>query len=408
MSSSRPSWTASFCLAAIVLLAPASFAQGTDECSDPLIPALSLGGMMGSNVGSTTSIGFGPGCATLNSDVWFTFTPASSGPHQFDTNNGVPAGALSDTVLALYAGCAPGPLACDDDGGAGALSLLTYSLTAGTTYYVQVGDFGGAGSVSQGTFWINVTFIPPPPSNDTCAGATVISEGVIVVGSNLGATIGPDPVGACVVNGADVWYTFTASCTGAYRVTTCGAVGFDEVVSLWGGTCGALAPIACDDDSCGALAGPSNIVFSATAGTSYYVSVAGYGSPVAAAGTFHLTVGPGTGFALAFAGAGPGSIGYSVTGGPPLGGVAFTAISLTPGLYPNDWFFGIAITIPELASQFSFGYPFSVLLGPCGSATVGPFFGLPAGLTVYAVALGFPSGASFPTVVSNPATFTIT
>jgi hypothetical protein len=400
--------TTAFLLVLGLALSPAVYAQGTDECSDPLIPALTLGAHMASNVGATTSVGFAPVCAVLNSDVWFAFTPTNSGAHQIDTNNGNPVGQLSDTVLAIYSTCAPGPIFCDDDSGQGALSLINISLTAGVTYIIQVGDFGVP--VQQGTFWINITFIPPPPSNDTCATAIPITEGAVVVGSTLAATTGIDPVGPCVPNGKDVWYSFTASCSGPFRVTTCGAVGYDEVVSVWSGTCGALNLIACDDDSCGAIAGPASIIFAATGNTTYYVSIAGYGTGTAiAAGTFHLLVNPGPNFTLNFFGAGPGtgSIGYTIAGGPAAGGSAFTAVTLTAGLYPNDWFFGIAMTIPEIGSQFNFGYPFNIPLGTCGDATVGPFFGLPSCLNVYAVSLGFPSGASFPSIVSNPANHTV-
>ena len=350
--------TTVFLLVLMLGLPPAVFAQGTDECSDPLIPTLTLGSHMASNVGATTSIGFAPGCAVLNSDVWFAFTPTNSGPHQIDTNNGVTPGQLSDTVLAIYSTCVPGPLLCDDDSGQGALSLINISLSAGVTYYIQVGDFGVP--VNQGTFWVNITFIPPPPANDHCAGAIPITEGVVVVGSTLAATTGPEPVGPCVTNGKDVWYSFTPSCSGPFRVTTCGAVGFDEVVSVWSGTCGGLTLVACDDDSCGIIAGPASIIFAATGNVTYYVSIAGYGTGTAiAAGTFHLLVNPGPAFNLTFFGVGPGtgSIGYTISGGPAAGGSAFTAVTLTPGLYPNDWFFGIAITIPEIGCAIQFRLP---------------------------------------------------
>jgi hypothetical protein len=386
--------------------------QGADDCTSASIPALSLGANAGSNVGATTSVGFNtPTCATaLNSDVWFTFTPANTGPHQIDTNGPTGAGLLSDTVLQVYSSCATPALACDDDSGNGALSLLNIFLNAGTTYLVQVGDFGGQNSVVQGGFSLNVAFIPPPPANDACANAVLIQEGVIIAGSTLAATTGADPLGNCAPNGKDVWYTFLSSCSGPYTVTTCStSVYFDQVVTVWGGSCGSLTQIGCDDDSCGFLAGPSAVTFTATAGTFYYVSVAGYGTGTAtASGNYHLRVGPGNGtFALSFATGGPGVVGWTLSGGPTIGGMGFTAVTLAQGLYPNDWFFGIAISIPELFTEFTGGYPFTTLLGPCGDAVLGPFGNLPSGLTAYAVALGFPSGASTPTLVSTPQTVTV-
>jgi hypothetical protein len=393
-------------LLVLVLVTSALVAQGTDECSSPLIPALSLGATMGSNVGATTSAGFTPICSALNSDVWFTFTPAISAVYQFDTNNGIPAGSLTDTVLGIYAACAPGPIACDDDSGANNLSLVLVALTAGTTYFVQVGDFGA--SVTTGSFWINVTFVPPPPANDTCATAIVLAEGTTVAGTTISSTTGPDPLGTCAANSSDVWYVFVPSCSGPYRVTTCAAVSFDEVVTVWDGTsgCGALIQVGCDDDGCGAVGGPSHVLFTATAGVTYYVSVAGFAA-IGDTGSFHITVAPGPAFSLSFFSPGPMTIGYAISGGPPVGGASFTAISLVAGLFPFDWFHGIAISLAEINSQVSFGFPFTTPLMPCGSVTVGPFGPVPTGLSVYAVSFGFAPGSPYPSMVSAPVMYTV-
>jgi hypothetical protein len=56
-------------------------------------------------------------------------------------------GSSYDTALAAYAGSSWGtlvPLGCDDDGGPGLLSQLTFPVAAGTTYYIQVGGSLGA------------------------------------------------------------------------------------------------------------------------------------------------------------------------------------------------------------------------------------------------------------------------
>jgi hypothetical protein len=249
---------------------------------------------------------------------------------------------------------------------------------------------------------------PPPPANDTCATAIFIAEGVPVTGqTNVNATTGPDPTGGCGGQSEDVWYVFVAGCSGTYTATTCQAgTTFDTALSVWDGSggCGALVNLTCNDDGC-ATFNPLNstATFTATAGTTYYISVGGY---FGANGNFDLLVFPGGGMVLTFDTPALGCIGYTITGGPP-NGTAFTAVSLTAGAYPNDWFFGIAITLQELANEVNTGFPFSVALNTCGSATVGPACGAPSGLTLYGVSLGIPSGGSWPTVNSPPATATI-
>jgi hypothetical protein len=112
------------------------------------------------NTGATTSTGFGSTCSTINSDVWFSFTPATTCSYTIDTSAlaGCPTtGQLSDTVVLAYDACtATSALGCDDDSGLGLMSALTLTLNAGTTYFIRVGDFGT--TVNQGTF--NVTIIP--------------------------------------------------------------------------------------------------------------------------------------------------------------------------------------------------------------------------------------------------------
>jgi hypothetical protein len=89
---------------------------------------------------------------------------------------------------------------------------------------------------------------------------------------------------------------------------------------------------------------------------------------------------------LSFFSVAPGSIGYTVAGGPP-SGVALTAITVNQGTFPNGPFFGVDMTLAQVIDELNFGYPFFVNLGLCGEATVGPFFGAPSGLNLYAVTL---------------------
>jgi hypothetical protein len=107
-------------------------------------------------------------------------------------------------------------------------------------------------------------------------------------------------------------------------------------------------------------------------GVTYIVRVAG---ATPATGSFQLTVT--RLFVLQFNSAlGPGSIGFSLTGGPA--GVPYlVAISFNPGSFPNGPFFGIELTFNEALAQIAAGYPFYGALNSCGAFTfptiVAPF-----------------------------------
>ena len=97
--------------------------------------------------------------------------------------------------------------------------------------------------------------------------------------------------------------------------------------------------------------------------------------------------------------AGPGSIRLDIAFGPP-NGTYFLAATTAGGAFPNGWFFGLDISYAELASELALGFPFTGPLSSTGVSAIGPFSGLPFGLTVYAVALAFPPGSPVPTAIS--------
>ena len=64
------------------------------------------------------------------------------------------------------------------------------------------------------------------------------------------------------------------------------------------------------------------------------------------------------------------------------------------------------MTIQQVVDQLNFGYPFLTPLGSCGDAVVGPFFGAPSGITLYAVTVTAQSGTV--TLYSNSAPVSVT
>lgn len=245
--------------------------------------------------------------------------------------------------------------------------------------------------------------------NDHCSGAIPIGPGT-TLGSNAGATSGPDPLAGVGNPGADVWYSFVAPCNGAWAGSTC-HVGttFDTVLTIWDGSagCGSILPILANDDFCGPPFAPtaSYVTWQSVAGTTYYFSVAG---KAGAAGAFELSV-ESILTELQFFSTGPGTIGYQVDGGP-VNGTVFTAITLTSDFFPYGWFHGISISFPQLLDEITTGFPFVMTGGPvCGDVTVGPFAGLPPGLSVYGVTVCIPVGLGYvhPAFISAPASWTV-
>ncbi len=90
--------------------------------------------------------------------VWFQYTPGVSNTYLLHTN-----GSNYDTVLSVYTGTFGSLVSrgCNDDGGTGLQSLLTVTMNAGTTYYIQVANYssGNGGLLS---LYIDRTYLPAP------------------------------------------------------------------------------------------------------------------------------------------------------------------------------------------------------------------------------------------------------
>jgi hypothetical protein len=83
---------------------------------------------------------------------------------------------------------------------------------------------------------------------------------------------------------------------------------------------------------------------------------------------------------------GAGSVMMTNTACPPLANTAFfTAISLSQGAFPNGWWFGVDLPLPQLLNLFTLGPPFTGTLNGVGSSASPAFSGLPPGLTLWAV-----------------------
>ena len=128
--------------------------------------------------GATTNDNPGASCTpTSTNDVFFTFTPASSGNYSFETCNTAPG--FFDTVLSVYSGAcgATTQLGCADDSGCGtngwSSRIINLALTGGTTYIVRIAAYD-AGSLGDGNGVITIAGGAAPPANDLCVNAQVV------------------------------------------------------------------------------------------------------------------------------------------------------------------------------------------------------------------------------------------
>ena len=90
------------------------------------------------------------------------------------------------------------------------------------------------------------------------------------------------------------WFRFVAPSSGTYIAGTCGSVNFDSKMAVFTDCSNLASVIGCNDDSAGCTttagqAWASKVTFNATAGTTYYVAVGGFGAATVGAGSLKLS-----------------------------------------------------------------------------------------------------------------------
>lgn len=177
---------------------------------------------------------------------------------------------------------------CDD----GNFTVIYYGVPAGTYYLPVWSELG----VAYGPYTLNVSSAPciPPPANDDCEGAIALTPSATCVpvdGTTFLATE-TQPADSC--NGYlgaandDVWYMFTATASDM-DISVQGGDGFDAVVELFEGSCGAFTEIDCADATVGGeLEEIQHTGF--TVGNTYYVRLFHYSESAPTASTFTICV----------------------------------------------------------------------------------------------------------------------
>jgi hypothetical protein len=226
--------------------------------------------------------------------VWYTWIPQVSGLYDLRTDKSTAAFGLSSvrTAIEIYRGNSCDSLTEVDCTGF-RQSLRGAKLDAGIKYFIKAvtefGDFGTSLTVT-----LNPT-LTSPPVNDDCINATTINplEGDIILGDTFYATSDDIDLTNSLCYAFDtpgLWYKFEVPKSMLIDVSTCniGTTYDTSIVILSGDKCGEVKCITSNDDGRGrGCRLSSNLSFLASASTTYYVLVQGFGND---SGSFALTV----------------------------------------------------------------------------------------------------------------------
>ena len=217
-------------------------------------------------------------------DIWFSYTPAATSV----VNIGL-CESHYDSQIAVWDACGGTDIACNDDEGPLCSDLgvkgasVQVSVTAGSTYYIQV--FGWDGATGNGDLSL---VLVPPPTNDDCANAAPIHEVTdTVFTTTVNATAGGDNPGCGgATDPVDIWYAYSPTESGLADFDLCGS-SFDTRLAIWDACGGSVLACNDDDNYCGSGSTQSHISMQVYLGTTYYVQVGGKDGNV---GTGDLTI----------------------------------------------------------------------------------------------------------------------
>ncbi len=298
-----------------------------DRCRDQV--EVTDGDIEYSTVGATTDGPEEPQACSFNffngigSDIWYRYTATCDGELSVDLCD-----SAFDTKVAVYNGCrqcpvSSPPAACNDDF-CGVRSLVTLPVQQDDCYTIRVGGYFNAqgpgvmkircrtiiptgaccsalgqclGTLSQTEclglegVWNEGATCPgfscpiPTPVNDACNDCIPLITGEPYEGTTLGSS-GTDITSCAPGDTKDVWFCWTADCTGRTRFGTCGS-SLDTSLAVFDACDG--NQLACNDDGCGVPLTQSQVNLNVTEGTTYYLRVAGASG---ATGPYRVVVDP--------------------------------------------------------------------------------------------------------------------
>ena len=190
------------------------------------------------------------------------------------------------TAARPWPACCRSPATTTSTAGGNRRSRAQFAVTAGQTYYLQVGGFkepsgavarrdAGAGGDRGADARRPTTPSPPPPRSARCPSAAPAMD-------TRPATVeAGEPAPTCAALGRSVWFRYVAPATPTSSPTPSAATSTPSWPCYRGTALGALTQVGCNDDiepasetSAGNLR--SRVQFAVTAGQTYYVQVGGY------------------------------------------------------------------------------------------------------------------------------------
>ncbi len=239
------------------------------------------------NLTSANTIACGSTNYTSAEDKVYIFTPTTSGTYTISLTS-----TSSWVGLKLYAGCpltGQGGTCVANVGSSTGSKSLSGGLIAGVTYYLWVDQWATPTCIP--TYSLSIAPPAAAPANDNCAGAITITPAASCTGTSgtsVSATqeLAPTACSGFTASAAnEVWYKFVADGTSGYTVSMTGTGGFDGIIGLYSGTCGALTLIGCSDNTTGN--GTESFNGGVLAAGTYYYRIYGWAG---ATGTFTTCV----------------------------------------------------------------------------------------------------------------------
>ena len=218
----------------------------------------------GLDVDTTHATLDGPGDCVENPNIWYCYTASSTGEVTITLD-----GNWIDVELAIYEDYNIFPtwdnrIFCENI--RGHQPQITFDAIAGQDYLIEI-----AGSTDA-----NFPHFPPTPigvPNDDCYNAKLIGNVTDLTFDTSNATY--DGPGHCMTS-PNIWYIYTATCTGEATVSLCGS-SYDTKLAVYNGSgCNPSLSrlIECNDDSCG---WQSEVTFDVVVGQQYLIEVGGFG-----------------------------------------------------------------------------------------------------------------------------------
>lgn len=138
-----------------------------------------------------------------------------------------------------------------------------------------------------------ISYAQTPPTNDNCTNPLEIYLGATSFSTEFASTDG-NPHNECQFDGQthnDVWYSFTAGCSGTLIVSTCAAADYDTALVVYlGDNCNELELLGCNDDWPGCPGYSSYVEVPVYFGERLTIRIGGYSSVSRGTGDVFLDI----------------------------------------------------------------------------------------------------------------------